>query len=260
MIKYLKNSVISLFNLGITFKGEFHSWEKAKNLSAGYENEEILSNILRSALKVKNGEYAFERDSVLFKKKEYSTAFLLLFILINEKKYKKVNYLDFGGSLGSKYFQYLDLLKRNNFKWNVVEQQNFSEVGKKYFSDNTLNFYESLDECAKDNNINVVYSSCVIQYLENPKNIILKILSLDADYILFERIFFSNKKDYITIQNVPSKIYKSSYPCWIFKKLDFIELMKTNNYLLKEEFKSNIDNFNTDFESESMIFEKFYNE
>jgi putative methyltransferase (TIGR04325 family) len=255
MIKYFKNFLISFFNYGISFKGKFNSWEKAKQNSIGYENDNILKNIISSANKVKRGEYAFERDSILFKNKEYSPIFLLLFILINEKKYKKINYLDFGGSLGSKYFQYIDLLKKNNFKWNVVEQKKFVQIGKEDFSNNNLNFYASIKECQNNNNkIDVVYTSCVLQYVENPTEILKQLLSLKPDFLLFERVYFSSSPDYITIQNVPSKIYKSSYPCWIFNRSDFIETIKINNYSLYQEFKSGIDIFNSNFESKSMIF------
>ena len=54
------------------FKGNYNSWNEAVKYSTGYADEKILNRVLESALKVKNGEAVFERDSVLFDEIQYS--------------------------------------------------------------------------------------------------------------------------------------------------------------------------------------------
>jgi hypothetical protein len=51
---------------GIRFEGDFDNWEQANSRCTGYDAEEILAKVLASTLKVKHGEAAAERDSVLF--------------------------------------------------------------------------------------------------------------------------------------------------------------------------------------------------
>ena len=53
----------------IKFIGPFENWNIAKKYCYGYDSEAIIEKVKNAALKVKNGEYAYERDSVLFEKK-----------------------------------------------------------------------------------------------------------------------------------------------------------------------------------------------
>src|SRR4051812_13912686 len=48
------------------YSGDFSSWQDAAAKSGGYDTDAILQRALQAALAVKNGEAAFERDSVLF--------------------------------------------------------------------------------------------------------------------------------------------------------------------------------------------------
>ena len=57
---------------GIRFEGDFATWAEANRHCTGYDAEEILAKVLASTLKVKHGEAATERDSVLFDQIEYA--------------------------------------------------------------------------------------------------------------------------------------------------------------------------------------------
>jgi hypothetical protein len=57
---------------GIRFEGDITTWEEANSHCTGYNAEEILAKVLASTLKVKHGEAAAERDSVLFDQIEYA--------------------------------------------------------------------------------------------------------------------------------------------------------------------------------------------
>ena len=62
----------TLFGNRYGWKGSYDSWEAAQKVSSGYETQVIINKVKESLLKVKNGEFTFERDSVLFADVEYS--------------------------------------------------------------------------------------------------------------------------------------------------------------------------------------------
>ncbi len=204
----------------IRWIGNYNSWELALELCEGYEKKEILEKCTISLLKVKNGDAIYERDSVIFDKKNYNWPVLTLLQKTALSNDDSLCVLDFGGSLGTSYFQNISFLKGYfNITWCVVEQKNFSDRGKKYFENKELKFFASIDECLKEYTPNIVLLSSVLQYLENPYDIIEKILLLDCKYIIVDRTCVSNiRDDMLTVQIVPKIIYDASYPCWIFSE------------------------------------------
>jgi hypothetical protein len=54
------------------WKGDYSSWQEAREASTGYDSNEILQAVRNSLLKVKNGEAVYERDSVIFDEIQYS--------------------------------------------------------------------------------------------------------------------------------------------------------------------------------------------
>jgi putative methyltransferase (TIGR04325 family) len=177
-----------------------------------------LNKVHQSLYKVKIGIRIYERDSVLFDEIKYSWPLLAGLMMAAAKLSGKINVLDFGGSLGSTYFQNKKFLDRfDNVKWNVVEQENFVKIGKKDFEDDRLKFFDKVNDCAKEHSPNILILSSVIQYIERPYELLESLISeTNIDYILVDRTPFTNNDERIVIQTVPSSIYKASYPCHIF--------------------------------------------
>jgi putative methyltransferase (TIGR04325 family) len=73
------------------------------NKYKGYEADNILEKCKSALLKVKNGEYPYERDSILFDTVQIFFPLLsaLFFVALQNKS--KISIIDFGGSLGSAY-------------------------------------------------------------------------------------------------------------------------------------------------------------
>ena len=209
--------------------GNFDTWEEAKKRCTGYDSEMIISKVRSSLYAVKNGEAAYERDSVLFDKIQYSYQMLSGIMWIAAKNKGRLNILDFGGSLGSSYYQnklFLDTLTEVN--WCIVEQPGFVNIGLKEFADDNLRFFNSIEECLNSFDIDVILFSSVLQYLEEPYRMLASIKSLRIKNIIIDRTPFVTGKDRITIQRVSPSIYKASYPCWFFNKEKF------ENYLMPE--------------------------
>ena len=217
--------------------GNFKSWENARSKCIGYDETQILEKVLASALKVKNGEIPFERDSVAFDKKILSFPVLAALMWIAVQKNQKLNVLDFGGSLGTSYYQnQLFLNSLSEFNWCIVEQPHFVSEGIKSFADDNLHFFYSIDECLIKYNINIVLLSSVIQYLEKPYDILEEIISKKFEYIIIDRtLFVDRNEDRLTIQTVPKKIYKASYCCWLLSESRFLTAL-TNKYELIYDF------------------------
>jgi len=199
-----------------SFEGNYNTWEEADALCNGYGNMDILEKVLSATMKVKNGEAVYERDSVIFDQIEYSWPVLTGLMCAAAQNSGCLKVLDFGGSLGSSYFENrLFLNSLPNFSWNIVEQTHFVVAGKKHIQGKYLRFFETIDDCVQDIKPNAILLSSVLQYLRDPGKIIDTLIKIGSDVILIDRtIVNSNSLNKIYIQHVPSTIYSTSYPCY----------------------------------------------
>lgn len=214
----------------IVFEGNYASWEEAAAKSSGYDADHILANVLASTLKVKRGEAAFERDSVLFDEIEYAWPVLAGLMLAAARNGGILNILDFGGSLGSSYFQSRTFLQGlSEFRWNIVEQTHYVQVGQKCVQDGHLRFYPTIESCLLENKPNVVLLSSVLQYLKSPDEVINLLSSLGISYLIIDRTPFSlSDADTLVIQHVPDSTYVTSYPMWVFSAAKFEKVLDKN--------------------------------
>lgn len=222
----------------VGWHGDYPTWEEAKADSSGYDSENILEKVKTSTLKVKHREAVFERDSVLFDHIEYSWPVLAGLMWAAARHQGKLNVLDFGGSLGSSYFQnrifFPDLPK---LQWSVVEQAHFVTYGREYIQDDCLRFYPTIDECLSERSPNVVLLSGVVQYLPDWLSTLQGILLNRIPVVLVDRTpFVLNGKGRITVQTVPEWIYPASYPCRFFNESIFIQTFVQSGYRMIEEF------------------------
>jgi putative methyltransferase (TIGR04325 family) len=203
------------------FFGDYESFEEVQKLATGYQSDNILQTTLASISKVKSGEAAFERDSCLFDKVQYSFPLLAALQKIGIE-YGKLNVLDFGGSLGSHYFQNRAFLQPLPIeKWTVVEQSHYVKAGREQIADGVLDFAYSIDEVISPN---VMIVSGVLPYLDLPYQWLDKLMAKKVPYIIFDRTGFNVKpRDRLTLQRVPPLIYEASYPAWFLNKERFID-------------------------------------
>ena len=186
----------------------------------------ILEKVKNSMLRVVNGEAVYERDSVIFNEIQYSWPLLAALMWVALQSNGVLNLIDFGGSLGSTYYQNIKFLQASRkITWNIIEQRHFVDTGKKHFENEELRFYYDIESCLNESSPNTILFSSVLQYLEKPYELLNNILCLGFEIILFDRTpFVRHGPDKITVQKVPSKIYKASYPCWFFNKKNFYNI------------------------------------
>jgi putative methyltransferase (TIGR04325 family) len=240
--------------------GNYDNWEDAQNKAIGYDSDKILQTVKKSLIKVKNGEAVYERDSVIFNEVQYSWPLLSGLMFCSAKSLGKLNILDFGGSLGSTYYQNKKFLDRfKDISWNIVEQRHFVDVGKADFEDDRLKFFYSIKECVESKQPNILLLSSVIQYIEKPFELLESILENDFDYILIDRTPFSKKEEKIKLQIVPPSIYQASYPCRFFNESEFIKYFTKNGFQIIETFDA-LDGKTSEYVFKGMILEKLKNE
>lgn len=222
----------------VVWLGDYSNWKEAEAVSSGYDGEGILEKVKASTLKVKHQEAVFERDSVLFDHVEYSWPVLAGLMWAAAQHQGKLNVLDFGGSLGSSYFQnrkfFPDLLE---LKWSVVEQAHYVACGREYIQDDCLRFYQTIDECMSERSPNVILLSGVVQYLSDWLSTLQTILLKQIPVVLIDRTpFVLNGRERITVQTVSELIYPASYPCRFFNQSEFVQTFIHAGYQLIEDF------------------------
>lgn len=220
--------------------GNYSSWQLAKSECGGYDAGNILNKVKDSVLKVRNGEAVYERDSVLFDEIQYSPNLIDAFkksIVGNQ-----LHVVDFGGSLGSTYFQHKELFKDiKDLKWSVVEQKHFVDCGKNEIEIDSLRFYYTVDEALQTQKPHVLLLSSVIPYFEKPYELIELLLTYNFEYIIVDRTaFIEGAEERITKQIVPEFIYKASYPAWFLNEKKFVDAFLTK-YNMLSDFSSAFD-------------------
>jgi len=235
LIEHLK----PLFRYGVYFSGRYDNWASASQSATGYDASLILERVKQATLEVIAGRSVFERDSVLFNEVQHSFPVLAGLLRASAENDGRLSVLDFGGSLGSSYFQCRDFLSvLTSLSWNVVEQPHFIRCGHESIESDQLKFYFSIDDVLGKNKPNVVLLSSVLQYLPDPYSILSELIQSRIDYLIIDRTPFSKAlQDTITVQHVPPSIYPASYPCRIFSKQEFIKMV-SSQYEIIAEFAS----------------------
>jgi putative methyltransferase (TIGR04325 family) len=218
--------------------GDYATWSEAVAATDGYDSEVILKEVEEAVRKVKDGEAVFERDSVLFDHPEYNWPLLAALMYVAANHGGKLDIIDFGGSLGSTYFQNRPFFKKlNPVLWNVIEQPHFAETGKNKFSSEHLKFYGSIEECMAVQKTDTLLLSGVLHYIEKPFELLDELLSSDFKTIIIDRTPFSyDNRNRICIQKVPPSIYDASYPSHVFSYDVFTAYFLKHKYKLHSRF------------------------
>lgn len=225
--------------LGIRFEGDYSSWVTAQNQAVGYDDVAILERTLRATLAVGAGEAAFERDGVLFAKPDYPYPLLAGLMHVAALNGGCLDVLDFGGALGSTYFQCRSWLKGlRSLRWRIVEQAHFVACGRSQVTDDTLEFVEQIEGCVVGGTPNVAILSSVLQYVPDPEDVLNRITALGVRHLIVDRTPFTEKgRDIISVQVVPSSIVRSSYPVRLFARQGFLARMD-RDYRLVSDFRA----------------------
>jgi putative methyltransferase (TIGR04325 family) len=239
----------------IRFTGNYKSWADAERESTGYASPKILEKTRAALLKVKKGEAAFERDSVTFDTMQHEFSLLAGLSRAAAADAGRLSVLDFGGSLGSAYFQCRRFLSgMKELRWSVVDQPAQVDCGNADFANEELRFYQTIEDCLRDQRPNVLLLSGVIQYLPEPYVFLESALRKQIPYIIVERTAFTRSGcDRLTVQHVPAWIYDASYPAWFLSEPSFRKILADRYELICEY----VDDEDLHPEGEEAVFKGF---
>ncbi len=243
---------IRWFSFKYGWKGNYKSYAEAQKNTTGYSAAHILERIVATTTKVKNKEVAYERDGRIYSKAPTNFPMLSGLLWMASTNNNNLTVLDFGGSLGTTYFQKLPYLHHlSSINWCIVEQPNYVEAGKKHFESEQLHFYFSIEECMQHQQPQIAMFCGVLQYLENYKAVIEKLVHQKIPYLLLDYIAFTEQAtDRFTVQNVPPEFYgiEASYACIFFNKQNFYAFLE-QYYELVFDYTADNDHYYVELES-----------
>lgn len=235
--KKIKNLANIILRRKIKLSGNYKSWEEALKLSKGYSDRKIFEKTKKSLESVLSEQAKFERDSFLFYKESYDETLLSILTKI-KKKIKRIHLCDFGGSLGSLYFQHRSIFKSILIDWNVVEQKHYVKYANNKIDIKNLYFYDNLNFLSKKR-INVALFSSSLQYIKYPYQILDKMIEKKISNIIIHRSPFIKNNEIIKIQYVPKHIYDASYPIRILNINKICKKLKKAGYKINSQYKLN---------------------
>ena len=208
----------------LRFSGPYRTWSDARAASTGYDEPAILARMTAATRTVAAGRAAYERDTVLFPEPAADPLLLAELTALASLRPAGLRVLDFGGALGSTWFQHHPFLASlPPVAWHIVEQPEIAARGRAEFSGPHLTFHDSLDSALAAGPPDLVLVSSVLQYLPDPWPLLARLATLPARAWLITRTPFSDtlRSDTIVVQHVPTAIYAASYPAWIFSPATF---------------------------------------
>jgi len=203
------------------FKGVYNSFEEAvqsapKTKKIGYDHDSLAE------------WYAKELDETV-KDYDYPVLFWLEKLLTEQS-----TLFDFGGNVGTHYYQYRGYLKlKETVKWIVLDLPEIVKAGKKYRQEPNLFFTDNLEETQ---NADIMLASGVVQYIDD-FSVFINSLHFTPRHLLINRIPLYDGERFVTLQN-GGEVF---YPQYVFNRKEFIATVEQAGYELKDEWVDRMD-------------------
>lgn len=177
------------------------------------------------------------------------------------------SFIDFGGACGENIL-FLESIFGNeiyNSSW-VIETPAQVEESKRWDFSKKINFSSDLNNVLENNNVDIFFTSCAINYLKNPYDPLLKVVSNKVPYIILTRNNFSkNNLFYAQRSKLSSngngkhlKKYKDReiwYPSSTLSEIKIMDIFKKKYSLKLEKIFDNTGVLNNKCYSKDLIFQ-----
>jgi putative methyltransferase (TIGR04325 family) len=219
------------------FRGDFESWAAAAAVAGSYADPAILERVVDATRKVRDGEAAYERDGFAFIQPRANRPLLAALAQAAAQSEGPFRIVDFGGALGSLYWQHRSTLAAlRPLEWRVVEQDHYVAAGRKEFANQELSFWPDIAASAAGSDVALAVLSSVLQYVPEPWLVLEKIARLHPAWLFFDRLaLVPGRTDRLTIEHVPPELGGGSYPAWFLGEERFLEALG-GRYRLAERF------------------------
>ncbi|WP_415908462.1 methyltransferase, TIGR04325 family [Oleiharenicola sp. Vm1] len=205
---------------GTVFAGNYASWPDAAKAASGYADPAILEHTRRATALARDNPALFERDAVILPRPDYPLHALAALLHVANQQSGRLRVLDFGGALGSTFFQLRPFLAPlREVRWTVIEQPHYVECGRREFADERLRFHADVAAALSEGESDVLLLSSVLQYLPAPHAMLKELLSHRPAFVLLDRTALHvGTTDRLTVQHNPPSIYPASYPAWFLNE------------------------------------------
>ena len=151
------------------------------------------------------------------------------------KKKKLKNIVDFGGGAGFHYFIARTKLPYFNFKWFVIENNIMVRLCNKVLYHKKLFFFNSLTPIKKTD---IFFSSCAINYTQDPIKTIKSIIKLNTKYLYFTRMPLTENQ---SLEFKQISLLSENGPCKISNEKEILVEYK-NKIINRQIFESMFEN------------------
>lgn len=202
-----------------------------------FDRPEFLERVFSAATAVATGSAIHMRDGSLFDEIHYSWPLLAGLLYAAAKSGGRLVVLDFGGSLGTTYFQnrrFLDKLE--SVEWHVVERDVYCDVATRYVQHPRLHFHRSIEACcATGVEPGVILFSSVLQFLPDPWALMATIGELPVRHVLIDRCSISTeKRDRLTVFRASKAVVADmTRPMWFFDEARLLAALGPNFSLIE---------------------------
>lgn len=200
--------------------GDFATWEAALRASRGYDDPMITEKTIAAARAVRDGLAAWDRDTVVFQVPAANAPLLRALQAAAQECGGRLHVLDFGGGLGSTWWQHVGWLgDMADVRWSIVEQPALVSAGEQEFTRGPVRYFPSIEACFASERPEIALLSSVLPYLEHPDELIRELNAKDFQQVIIDRTGFVEGPGHrLVVQHVPPSIYEGSYPCWFFNR------------------------------------------
>ena len=218
------------------FEGDYAEWAAARAASAGYNDAAVLQRTLAAARAVRSGRAAWERDGVTFAEPAVHAPLLATLRVIAAAEGGRLDLVDFGGALGSTWWQHrAALADLKEVRWRVVEQPAVAAAGRREFADAILSFHDSLDDAVAGAAPAAILLSSVLPYVEAPHALMADLLRHGFRFLVIDRTpFVVRGRERLVVQRTPPSAGGGSYPCRLFDRRSLLAPLERDYRLVRE--------------------------
>lgn len=218
-------------------EGPLASWDAAAKRATGWDSPILTEKALAAARKVRDGAAAFERDSRTYNRVIYSPT-VLAALLLAATRYRALNVIDFGGALGSNYYQHRKLLRAlpdMPVSWNVIERAPLAKIGAEQFQTPELRFHAELAELRSEDA--VLLFTGALQYVAEAFDLLEQAIGR-VDIVAVDRLYLSAAPAHAAyLQHLdPKEFGMVTLPMWVFAKAELIDWFAARGFALVEHF------------------------
>lgn len=213
------------------WSGSYPDWEAAAQACRKTSLEGQRLAYERALGEVLDGRALFERDSLL--QHQPATCWPLMLALrdLQARGTPQPTVLDYGGGLGSVYFQHRPWWTSDRpVTWNVVELPEIAATGRRLVQDPQLQFFDSLDEAVRHRPPDLIVAAGIVSMVPRPEALLHALAALGAQWVFVDRVPVSQRQGQhlITRQVVPRSIYESESQFWFFDECRFLQILSSH--------------------------------